>query len=140
MARHTSLQHRILTARSSGGSFLALLALLFFCPMSTAQQQSHPVASKAQQPAKTAANFPQIEALVRQGHLDDAKAQMLEELQKDPASIEGYNLLGIIESGQQDYSNALAAFEKALQLAPNSTKTHVNLGNVYIIQDRKSVV
>ena len=136
MAHRTSLQHRILTARSSAGSLLALLVLLSVSPMSTAQQQPHPAASKAQQTSKASANFPQVEALIKQGHLDEAKALMLEELQKYPASVEGYNLLGIIESGQQDYPNALAAFQRALQLAPNSTKTHVNLGNVYIIQKR----
>ena len=37
-----------------------------------------------------------------------------------PSSVEGYNLLGIIETNQQDYAGALVAFNKALKLAPNS--------------------
>ena len=76
----------------------------------------------------------QVESLIREGHLDDAKASVLSELKRNPASVEGYNLLGIIESDQLDYSNALAAFEKALQLAPNSAKTHNNLGDFYLSQ------
>ncbi len=61
---------------------------------------------------------------------------MLEEVLRNPSSVDGYNLLGIIESDQQDYANALTAFQKALQLAPNSAKTHNNLGNVYLVQQR----
>ncbi|MGA7313817.1 MAG: tetratricopeptide repeat protein, partial [Silvibacterium sp.] len=34
------------------------------------------------------------------------------------------------------YPNALAAFQNALKLAPNSTKTHNNLGNAYVAQKR----
>lgn len=87
-----------------------------------------------QKPAKSTANFQQVEALVQQGRLDEARTRMLDELQRNPSNVDGYNLLGIIDSDGQDYPDALAAFQKALQLAPNSTKTHNNLGNVYIAQ------
>ena len=60
---------------------------------------------------------------------------MREELQRNP-SVDGYNLLGIIESDKQDYQSAVAAFQQALQLSPNSTKTHNNLGNVYVAQKK----
>ena len=86
--------------------------------------------------AKSSSEFEQVEALLNQGHLDEAKAALLEQLKKTPTSVEGYNLLGIIDSDQQDYSNALAAFEKALQLSPNSTKTHNNLGDFYLSQKK----
>ena len=85
-------------------------------------------------PRKASAGFPQVEQLVRQARLDEAKAAMLEELKRNPGSVDGYNLLGIIESDQRDYSNALAAFEAALKLSPNSPKTHNNLGDFYISQ------
>ena len=77
-----------------------------------------------------------METLVQQGRLDEAKTKVQEELQRNPSSVDGYNLLGIIESDEQDYANALAAFQDALKLAPNSTKTHNNLGNVYAAQKR----
>ena len=39
---------------------------------------------------------------------------MQEQLQKKP-SVEGYNLLGIIESERQDLPSAVAAFQQALR-------------------------
>ena len=113
-------------ARLREGSILILSIPLLVCHAGAAQQQS----------SKSPANFQQVEALVQQGRLDEAKAQMQDELQRNPASVDGYNLLGIIDSDEQDYSDALASFQKALQLAPTSTKTHNNLGNVYIAQKR----
>ena len=102
---------------------LALLCIIEFCP--------------GQQPrAKSSANFQQVEEFLQQGHLDEAKAAVLEQLQRNPASVDGLNLLGIIESDQQDFSNALAAFDKALKLSPNSTKTHNNLGDFYLSQKK----
>ena len=106
---------------SRAGGTLSLLAMLLVFQARAVQQQS----------SKTSARFPQVEEMMQQGHLDEAKTAMLKELQRNPSSVDGYNLLGIIESDQQDYTNALEAFQKALQLAPNSTKTHNNLGNVY---------
>ena len=47
-------------------------------------------------------------------------------------SVEGYNLLGIVYSSQKDYDNALEAFQHALKIDPNSTKTANNLGNLYV--------
>ena len=111
-------------AGSRAGNLLTLFVTLFVCGAGVAQQQS----------SKTSASFQVAEALVQQGHLEEAKAKILAELQRDPSSVEGYNLLGIIESEEQDYPNALAAFQKALQLAPSSTKTHTNLGNVYLAE------
>jgi tetratricopeptide (TPR) repeat protein len=128
MGSRTAFWHRmgIVMAWSSAGKILTLSVLLIVCEAGAAEKQS----------SKRSPNFPQVETLVQQGRLDEAKAEMLEELQRNPSSADGYNLLGIIESKEQDYSNALTAFQKALQLAPNSTKTHNNLGNVYVAQRR----
>ena len=106
------------------GSILALFVILFVCGAGAAQQQ----------PSKAPASFQSVETLIEQGHLKEAKTEILEELQRDPSSVDGYNLLGIINTEEQDYSKALSAFLRALQLAPNSTKTHNNLGNVYLAQ------
>jgi len=102
---------------------LALLCIIEFC----AGQQPH---------AKSSDDFQPVKELLQQRHLDEAKAAILEQLQRNPASVDGLNLLGIIESDQQDYSNALAAFDKALKLSPNSTKTHNNLGDFYLSQKK----
>lgn len=91
----------------------------------------------AQQPAsKAPVNLQAEEALIHQGRLQEAKTLTLEELQRSPSSVEGYNLLGIIESEEQDYPNAVGAFQRALQLAPSSTKTHNNLGNAYLAEKK----
>jgi tetratricopeptide (TPR) repeat protein len=117
-------------ARSNTGSILTLITALSFGMLSSAQQHS------AKGSVKEPASFPRVEMLVQQNRLDEAKAAMLEELQRAPSSADGYNLLGIIESNQQDFAGAEASFKKALQLSPNSTKTHNNLGNVFIVEKK----
>jgi tetratricopeptide (TPR) repeat protein len=103
--------------------FIARFSLLIFlvCPGYAA----------AQQPA----SFAQVETLVQQGQLEEAESKMREDLQRNP-SVDGYNLLGIIESDKQDYQSAVSAFQQALQLSPNSAKSHNNLGNVYVAQKK----
>lgn len=77
----------------------------------------------------------QARALLHQGRQKEAKAMTLEILQKEPAA-DAYNLLGIIESEELDYPNALNTFQKALQLAPHSSQTHNNIGNVYLSEKK----
>ncbi len=103
---------------------LARLSLLIFlvCLGYAAAQQS-------------SGGFTQVETLIQQGHLEEAETEIREQLQRNP-SIEGYNLLGIIESDKHDYQSAVSAFQQALQLSPNSAKTHNNLGNVYVAQKK----
>jgi len=108
-----------------------LLLISLFGQRAFPQQSSHKAATQA-----PSAVFQQVESLMQQGRVAEAKTQLQQELQRNPSSVEGYNLLGIIESNEQDYPAAVSALEKALQLAPNSTKTHVNLGNVYVSQKR----
>jgi tetratricopeptide (TPR) repeat protein len=117
--------NKTLTAWPGTGTILALCLFLLSAQASPSQRK----------PAKTAAvAFQQEQELLRQGRIEEAKAAMLEELKRNPSSVDGYNLLGIIEADAQNYSSALAAFQKALQLAPHSTKTLNNLGNVYVAQ------
>ncbi len=88
--------------------------------------------SPAQQP-KThgSGEFDEAQSLLQQHRLHEARTAVLDALKLHPASVEGYNLLGMIDSELQDPQDALAAFGKALQLAPGSVKTRVNLGNFY---------
>ena len=41
--------------------------------------------------------------LAQEGRIAEAKTATLEALEHHPSSVEGYNLLGIIETNQQDY-------------------------------------
>jgi tetratricopeptide (TPR) repeat protein len=108
------------------GRTMTLLALLIVCRTCVPQQAS----------PKLSPSLQQVESLVQQGRLEEAKAKTLEDIQRDPSSVNAYNLLGIIESDQRDYTDAVAAFQKALQLAPNSSKSHNNLGNVYLAENK----
>ncbi|MHB8502261.1 MAG: tetratricopeptide repeat protein [Candidatus Acidiferrales bacterium] len=74
--------------------------------------------------------------MLRQGSNDEAKKKIQEELEQNPSSVQGYNLLGIVDTNEKDYANALLAFQQALKLAPNSTGTRNNLGNLYVAQEK----
>lgn len=78
----------------------------------------------------------QLEELIQQGRLHEAKTGVLEKLQQNPSNVEAYNLLGIIESSQGDSTGALAAFQKALKIAPRSAKTHNNLASFFVREKR----
>jgi len=110
---------------------LAPFVLFLACQAHATQHQS-----SRQQSSKISASYQQIETLVQQGRLEEAKTAVQEELQRNPSSVDGYNLLGIIESDEQDYAGAIDAFQHALKLAPNSAKTHNNLGNVYVAEKK----
>ncbi|MGB8473390.1 MAG: tetratricopeptide repeat protein [Candidatus Acidiferrum sp.] len=74
--------------------------------------------------------------LLRQGSVDQAKKKIQEELQQNPSSVEGYNLLGIVETNEKDYASALESFKRALKFEPNSTGTRNNLGNLYVAEQK----
>jgi tetratricopeptide (TPR) repeat protein len=85
-----------------------------------------------QTPSREAADFRQAQQLAAQHEFYQARTSVIDGLKRNPGSVEGYNLLGIIESSLKDYPAALDAFSRALTLAPNSAKTHNNLGDLYL--------
>ena len=91
--------------------------------------------TKSRPPSKSAAALLEAATLIQQGAVDEGKKKIVEELALRP-SVEGYNLLGIVYSGEKDFANALAAFQKAIKLDPNSIKTHNNLGNLYVSEGK----
>jgi tetratricopeptide (TPR) repeat protein len=88
-----------------------------------------------QRPATNPAAYQEIETLIQQRRFAEAKTDTLNQLQQYP-SVEGYNLLGIIQTNQRDYAGAISSFQNALQLSPGSLKTHNNLGNLYASQQQ----
>lgn len=107
---------------------LPLSALLVSVALMAQQAPTHH--SDAYRTADTRELAP-AEALVQQGQLAEAKLSVQNFLQSHSSSIDGYNLLGIICSNQQDYDCSLDAFQQALKLNPSSARTHTNLGNLY---------
>jgi tetratricopeptide (TPR) repeat protein len=100
-----------------------VLALLSVAPLGLAQQKPD------------TSPFRSAESLLAEHRLAEARTEALEQLKTHP-SVEGYNLLGIIQSDQQDYEAAIASFQQALRLSPRSTRTLNNLGNAYAAQKR----
>jgi tetratricopeptide (TPR) repeat protein len=111
---------------SRAHAVLACILVVVLSPIAS------PAAVAQQKSSKAPDDFAQPAMLAQQGRFAEAKTATLEVLEHHPSSIEGYNLLGIIETNQQDYAGALLAFKKALQIAPNSVKTYNNIGNVCV--------
>ncbi len=89
------------------------------------------VCDAQQGPSHATADFSEAQELLQQHRLNEARTAAMDALTLHPLSVEGYNLLGIIDDERMDYQGALEAFQKALALAPHSIKTHNNLGNLY---------
>ncbi len=117
-----SMQTAVARPAAGAVSFLLLALAMNICVVVTAQQV----------PAKASDDFAEAATLAQQGRVAEAKTATLEALEHHPSSVEGYNLLGIIETNQRDYAGALEAFKKALKIAPNSVKTYNNIGNAYV--------
>jgi serine/threonine-protein kinase len=70
------------------------------------------------------------QALADEGKLDEAIDRCLKAIDIDPACAHAHNSLGILYcEHKQDYSRAVACFEKAITLAPKVAAHHFNLGN-----------
>jgi tetratricopeptide (TPR) repeat protein len=127
--------HRILGTRPKFRGILVLIVALLFSRATAAQQSVHSKGNTPQ-PSKVQPQFQEAEELLRQGLIEQAKEKMQQALERNPSSVEGYNLLGIICSDQKDFTSALEAFQQALKLDPNSTRTRNNLGSVYVAQEK----
>ena len=122
MAPHIAARSTLETIRAFArqGGVILFLGIAALSP-SAAQRKS------------AASPFQGAQTLLAEHRLAEARTETIEQLKTHPG-IDGYNLLGIIESNQQDYPAAIDAFEHALRLNPRSTKTHNNLGNAYAAQ------
>jgi tetratricopeptide (TPR) repeat protein len=134
------MQHtnRIAIAWSTAPSICRGLFLFLLSSLTLAAQQPHHSANarEAEQSSALSANLQQAEELRRQGLFDQARSKAQEELQRNPTSVEAYNVLGFIYIDEKDSSNAVEAFQHALKLAPGSAKTRNNLGNVYMSEQK----
>jgi tetratricopeptide (TPR) repeat protein len=135
-----SFQHseNALAGRPALRGILALTFLLVSVTGSAAPQATSNAGLARPKPVSSSKNtspFLEAETLLQQGSVDEAKKKIQQQLALNP-SVEGYNLLGIVYSGEKDYAKALEAFQHALKIDPNSTKTCNNLGNLYVAQGR----
>ncbi|PYT84398.1 MAG: hypothetical protein DMG40_01385 [Acidobacteria bacterium] len=124
-----------LTRPARLGSLLAL-TLILFAQAAKARQQSFPSRQNPHQSSKITPPFAEAQKLLRQGHVEEAKNKILEELQGNPSNTEGYILLGLVYTQTKNYDEALDAFQRALKLNRKSVKVHNNLGNLYVAEEK----
>jgi tetratricopeptide (TPR) repeat protein len=122
--------------------FYVAVFTMLLAPVAGARRQAPAAGNKPRQSSsapkaiKKDPRFAEIESLLQQGAVGEAKRKVQEQLESDPSSVEAYNLLGIIDTSQKEYANALEAFQHALRLDSKSARTHNNLGNLYVAQDK----
>jgi len=117
------------TALMTAKYFPLLAGFLSLC-VSAPAQNPRPAPPPSTNAFIAARNF------LAQGNLASAREAALAGLKSAPRSVEGYDLLGIIYMQQQDYDDALRAFEHAISLNPRSAATHNNLANCYAQQQK----
>jgi len=92
-------------------------------------------AAAAQQPGSQASDlqaaFQKAVALASEGKLDEAEAAYKEILTKVPDIPEVYQNLGYVYTRKKDWTNAVASYEKALELRPGSTDVTTALARAY---------
>jgi tetratricopeptide (TPR) repeat protein len=117
-------------------NILALFVILLSAAASVAQQPATKRSLPKQSVAPASPLLGEAEGLLREGRVSDAKSKIGEELQRNPANPEAYDLLGVAYVNEKDFPGALEAFQHALQLAPNSTRTRNSIANIYVAQGK----
>lgn len=112
-------------------AFICVLMLL-------ANASAYAPAGSGPAPASSQASskFDRARAELRRGDLTHARADAVEGLKAEPRSVSGLNLLGIIETEQKHYADAIKTFNEALRIEPKAAETHHNLADCYARQGR----
>ena len=101
-----------------------------------AGQQGTTIKSNSRPAEVTDPHLQEAGKLLNQGRVGEAKQAILEQLQQNPKSVEGYNLLGVLYIGEKDYEKAQDAFQHALTVDARSVRTRNNLANMYVAEGR----
>src|SRR5258706_7050318 len=117
-------------------NILAMVAILFCVAPFIAQQPATNRTPRKESVKAASPLLTQAEALLREGRIADAKSKIQEELQRDPVNAEAYDLLGVACVNEKDFPAAVEAFQHALQLAPNSTRTRNSIASVHVAQGK----
>src|SRR5580692_1470037 len=126
-------------SKSAGSPFRLLRILALIMVLISARGLAEQTVSNrgnARQPLKISPTLQEAEELLRQGSIAEAKKKIQDELQRNPSSVDAYTLLGIVNTDEKEYANALQSFQQALKLDPNSTRARNNLGNLYVAQNK----
>jgi tetratricopeptide (TPR) repeat protein len=88
-------------------------------------------APQSGQPSAKERRILQIQELMQQGSLGEARGLLAQAAREFPADPGFDNLLGIIEAQEKNFQAAEAAFRRAVTRAPNFIGAHLNLGRLY---------
>jgi tetratricopeptide (TPR) repeat protein len=114
--------------------WVGICVLLLTCGFGYTQQ--NPSDRKNAGRSEAASNLVQARELIQQGLSEQAKSLIEDQLKLHPSDVEAYNLLGIVDTNEKNYSQAEEAFQQALYIDPGSKTTHNNLGNLYVAQQK----
>jgi tetratricopeptide (TPR) repeat protein len=141
-----SMGHKLAELLSHSANRLRLACLLIIAPLfigpcvlsaqSTARKKAVSTATRQSGSERADPQFDAARALLTDGQLEKAIAEIRLQLAANPKSVEGYNLLGIALTSDRDYEGARDAFQQALQVEPGSARTRINLGNLYLAQQK----
>ncbi|HVN78103.1 MAG TPA: tetratricopeptide repeat protein [Terriglobia bacterium] len=73
----------------------------------------------------------QIQQLIQQGNLPEARTQISKAIQREPRQASLYSLLGVVDAQEKRYHPAEANFRKAISLSPEFQGPYLNLGHLY---------
>ena len=76
-----------------------------------------------------------VEAM-KAGRHDEAIAKFTEVIAKVPTCVDCYYNLGVAHAAKQQYTEAEAAFKKAIELKPDSGEAYTGLANIYNAQKK----
>ena len=76
-----------------------------------------------------------IEAM-KAGRHDEAIAKFTEVIAKVPTCVDCYYNIGVAHAAKQQYTEAEAAFKKAIELKPDSGEAYTGLANIYNAQKK----
>ncbi len=86
-------------------------------------------------PENAMAHYLYAVALIKEGghpnHFDAAEAELNTAIQLDPRLGDAYLQLGIVRTEREDFTGAIAALQKAVELAPFPDEAHYRLAQVY---------
>ena len=94
---------------------LGILALVLLAVPVSDYASQLPHQGNTDQPGKAISPLQQAEELIQQGLFEPARTIIEEQLARNPADVDAYNLLGIVDTDEKDYDHALEAFQHALQ-------------------------
>jgi tetratricopeptide (TPR) repeat protein len=107
----------------------ALLALAMFLAGGCAKK-----ATQSEQPAQSAEPVDEGAQLFEDGKYDEARAYYSDLLQTDSTDVDATVYMGRIALRQDDYDSAIEWIEKALALAPDSSKVHYWAATAYVVK------